>query len=79
MSSLPIKQSSVIYQSSKKQMRRMCNLPRDIKLSKLPVKDSCKFRCVSKHWCNLISDPSFVDFYYDRSREKSSNTTDERF
>ncbi|KAL5998600.1 hypothetical protein ACLOJK_009543 [Asimina triloba] len=29
-------------------------------LSLLPRKDLCRFKCVSKRWCNLISDPKIV-------------------
>ncbi|KAK3134271.1 hypothetical protein QOZ80_6AG0547090 [Eleusine coracana subsp. coracana] len=40
------------------------SLPEDIMffdvLSRLPVKQLCRFRCVSKRWRALISDPAFV-------------------
>lgn len=36
-------------------------------LSWLPVKSLCRFRCVSKPWRNLISDPKFVKMHGDRA------------
>ncbi|KAL6222780.1 hypothetical protein ACLB2K_006170 [Fragaria x ananassa] len=38
------------------------NIPEDIIveiLSKLPVKSLLRFRCVSKRWCSIVSDPQF--------------------
>ncbi|KAJ4978202.1 hypothetical protein NE237_008982 [Protea cynaroides] len=29
-------------------------------LSRLPVKFLMRFRCVCKHWCNLVTDPHFI-------------------
>ncbi|KAM0913655.1 hypothetical protein ACQ4PT_012009 [Festuca glaucescens] len=29
-------------------------------LSRVPVRSACRFRCVSRGWCALISDPAFV-------------------
>ncbi|RVW59653.1 F-box protein [Vitis vinifera] len=37
-------------------------------LTRLPAKALCKFRCVSKQWLNLISDPYFVSLHHTRSR-----------
>ncbi|KAK1614273.1 hypothetical protein QYE76_019790 [Lolium multiflorum] len=32
-------------------------------LSRVPVRSACRFRCVSRGWCALISDPAFVDVH----------------
>ncbi|KAL4333002.1 hypothetical protein GQ457_07G042820 [Hibiscus cannabinus] len=36
-------------------------------LSRLPVKSLCRFKCVSKAWRNLISDPQFVKLHLNQS------------
>ncbi|KAK9292549.1 hypothetical protein L1049_020523 [Liquidambar formosana] len=37
-------------------------------LSRLSVKDLCKFKCVSKEWYNLISDPIFRSTHHERAK-----------
>lgn len=37
-------------------------------LLRLPVKSLCRFRCVSKHWCSIISDPDFADAHFTCSK-----------
>jgi hypothetical protein len=32
-------------------------------ISRLPVKPLCRFKCVSKPWRSLISDPDFISKY----------------
>lgn len=46
-------------------------LPQDLIiniLTRLPAKVLCQFRCVSKQWLDLISDPYFVNLHRVRSR-----------
>ncbi|KAL3501610.1 hypothetical protein ACH5RR_036059 [Cinchona calisaya] len=38
----------------------------------LPAKTLLRFKCVSKHWCNIIEDPEFVDAYRVRSQNRSN-------
>lgn len=48
----------------------MANLPQDIIveiLTWLPVKSLCRFRCVSKPWRFLISNPDFIKSHLDRA------------
>ncbi|XP_004289386.1 PREDICTED: F-box/kelch-repeat protein At3g06240-like [Fragaria vesca subsp. vesca] len=43
------------------------NIPEDIIveiLSKLPVKSLLRFRCVSKRWCSIVSDPQFAKLQF---------------
>ncbi|MFS7921923.1 putative F-box domain-containing protein [Helianthus anomalus] len=42
----------------------MCNV-----LSRLPVKTIIRYKCVCKKWCDLVSDPNFVNLHLSRSRE----------
>ncbi|XP_043693194.1 F-box protein CPR1-like [Telopea speciosissima] len=52
------------------------NLPEDLIadiLSRLPVKSLLRFRCVSKPWCALITDPAFVKMHLNRSLATNSN------
>jgi|UniRef100_A0A2N9EM60 F-box interacting protein len=51
----------------------MANLPRELIvdiLSRLPVKSLCRFKCVSKPWRSLISDPDFVKTHLHRAEFK---------
>lgn len=46
------------------------NLPEDVIveiLLRLPVKPLVRFRCVSKHWRSLISDPHFAKSHFNRA------------
>lgn len=40
-------------------------------LSALPVKSILRFRCVSKYYDNLVSDPTFVKFHLKRSSTRN--------
>ncbi|XP_042515312.1 F-box protein CPR1-like [Macadamia integrifolia] len=54
------------------------NLPEDLIidiLSRLPVKSLLRFRCVSKPWCTLITDPSFIKMHLNRSLAINTNLT----
>ncbi|XP_042513963.1 F-box protein CPR1-like [Macadamia integrifolia] len=54
------------------------NLPQDLIvdiLSRLPVKSLLKFRCVSKSWCVLITDPAFVKIHLNQSLATNTNHT----
>ncbi|XP_059627577.1 F-box protein CPR1-like [Cornus florida] len=42
-------------------------------LSRLPVKDLLRFRCVSKRWCALIDSPRFIKLQLNRSIETGTN------
>ncbi|KAI8002255.1 F-box/kelch-repeat protein [Camellia lanceoleosa] len=53
----------------------MVKLPEEIMvdiLSRLPITSLCRFRCVSKPWLSLISDPYFIKTHLNR------NTTNEK-
>ncbi|XP_059630364.1 F-box/kelch-repeat protein At3g06240-like [Cornus florida] len=53
----------------------MANLPHDIVLdilSRLPVKSLNRFKCVSKPWLSLISDPYFVKMHLNRANSDPS-------
>lgn len=48
------------------------NFPTDIMLdilSRLPVKSLCRFRCVSKSWRSLVTDPDFVKIHLNKAFE----------
>ncbi|KAB1201526.1 hypothetical protein CJ030_MR0G003213 [Morella rubra] len=52
----------------------MNNLPEDIIveiLLQLPVKPLLRFRCVSKRWFSLISDPHFAKSHFKRASERT--------
>ncbi|XP_042515659.1 F-box/kelch-repeat protein At3g23880-like [Macadamia integrifolia] len=47
-------------------------LPSDIEnniLSRLPVKYLMRFRCVCKHWCNLVTNPHFIKLQLNHSTQ----------
>ncbi|KAJ4965911.1 hypothetical protein NE237_017760 [Protea cynaroides] len=47
-------------------------LPSEIEdniLSRLPVKSLLRFRCVCKHWCNLVTNPYFIKMQLNRSNQ----------
>ncbi|XP_057808964.1 F-box/kelch-repeat protein At3g23880-like [Salvia miltiorrhiza] len=47
-----------------------CKLPPDMMiaiLARLPVKSLCRFKCVCKPWCKLVSNPDFVKLHTDLS------------
>ncbi|KAG2695979.1 hypothetical protein I3843_07G037500 [Carya illinoinensis] len=53
-------------------LRTRKNLPEDLILEillRLPVKSLVRFRCVSKRWLFLISDPHFAKSHFDRASE----------
>ncbi|PON58759.1 F-box domain containing protein [Trema orientale] len=57
---------------------RMASLPWDTIvniLSRLPVEDLLRYRCVSKRWCSLIDGPRFIKMHLDHSMETSSHLT----
>lgn len=39
-------------------------------LSRMPVKDLCRFKCVSKSWFALINHPRFIKLHLDRNRHR---------
>ncbi|XP_034212175.1 F-box/kelch-repeat protein At3g06240-like isoform X3 [Prunus dulcis] len=39
-------------------------------LSRLPLKSVCRFRCVSKSWFNLTTEPHFINTHLNRHRKK---------
>ncbi|XP_044504084.1 F-box/kelch-repeat protein At3g06240-like [Mangifera indica] len=52
------------------------NLPNEIVidiLSRLPVKSIVKFKCVSKPWRSLFSDPKFIELHLNRAIAKNSH------
>ncbi|XP_073284002.1 F-box/kelch-repeat protein At3g06240-like [Primulina huaijiensis] len=49
----------------------MADLPEDLLIQillNLPVKSLVRFRCVSKHWCNLIRSPEFINMHLDHEK-----------
>ncbi|KAK4547228.1 hypothetical protein RGQ29_032842 [Quercus rubra] len=46
-----------------------CELIVDI-LLRLPIKSLCRFKCISKPWCTLISHPNFVKTHLHRAQFK---------
>ncbi|GMN36513.1 hypothetical protein TIFTF001_006095 [Ficus carica] len=42
-------------------------------LSRLPVKDLLRYRCVSKPWCSLIDGPDFINLHLKHSLQTNSN------
>ncbi|XP_075477690.1 F-box/kelch-repeat protein At3g06240-like [Primulina tabacum] len=49
----------------------MADLPEDLLIQillKLPVESLVRFRCVSKHWCNLIRSPEFINMHLDHEK-----------
>ncbi|PON91358.1 F-box domain containing protein [Trema orientale] len=42
-------------------------------LTRLPVEDLLRYRCVSKTWCSLIDGPDFIKMHLNRSMETSSH------
>ncbi|KAG2694674.1 hypothetical protein I3760_08G155600 [Carya illinoinensis] len=54
-------------------MRKMKNnLPKDLIIEillRLPVKSLVRFRCVSKQWFSLISDPRFAKVHFKRKSD----------
>ncbi|XP_042512967.1 F-box protein CPR1-like [Macadamia integrifolia] len=62
----------------RKQIMPSKNLPEELILdilSRLPVKSLLRFRCVSKPWCILITDPSFIKMHLNRSLATNTNLT----
>ncbi|XP_059630142.1 F-box protein CPR1-like [Cornus florida] len=54
----------------------MSELPEDLLkdiLSRLPVKDLLRLRCVSKQWCALIDSPIFIKLQLNRSLQTGTN------
>ncbi|KAF9591889.1 hypothetical protein IFM89_009497, partial [Coptis chinensis] len=48
-------------------------IPNDVLLEilrRLPLKSLVRFKCVSKHWCSSIEDPTFVYAHLARATEK---------
>ncbi|PIA30532.1 hypothetical protein AQUCO_05500072v1 [Aquilegia coerulea] len=53
----------------------MANIPQEIIteiLTRVPAKSLLRFRCVSKPWCNLISDSSFIKTHLIRAVERNN-------
>ncbi|KAM5576961.1 F-box/kelch-repeat protein [Rosa sericea] len=51
------------------------HIPEDIMvdiLSRLPVKSLCRFRCVSKRWRSIVSDPQFSKFQFKVASEQKT-------
>ena len=52
---------------------KMSNLPCELIvdiLLRLPIKSLCRFKCISKPWCTLISHPDFVKTHLHRAQFK---------